>query len=491
MSEGKVILIGAGCGDCDLITLRGREWLKRCDCVIYDALIDRRLLGYAPENAEKICVGKRSGRHSETQKNINRLLVEKASAGLTVARLKGGDPFIFGRGGEEILALKNAGIKYAIVPGISSSSAAPELAGIPVTNRGEARSFHVITGRTGDGLAPDDIAKYAQLDGTLVFLMGLDRIDGIARALIDGGMHGDTPAAVISQGATADQKTVRAPLSQIADSVKANGLKTPAVIVVGKTAAHDFSPTLKLPLSGVRICVTGTKRFAEKLSERLKTLGADITTADFLTVREYAENAAFDDALTHIGRYGWAVLTSVNGADIFFSRLKRLGIDLRQTAHLKFAAIGSGTANALAERGIFADLIPETYTSADLANALCGAVKPSERILIARAENGSHELSDILDSNNIPYDDIKTYAVVDGGADIGLSQEYDFITFASASGVNAYFARGARIPDGAMAVCIGEVTAKALAAHGVSGFRTAAVQNTEGITDTILQEAGK
>lgn len=491
MNEGKVILIGAGCGDHDLITLRGLEWLKRCDCVIYDALIDRRLLGYAPENAEKICVGKRSGRHSETQENINRLLVEKAGAGLTVARLKGGDPFVFGRGGEEILALKNAGIRYTIVPGISSSVAVPELAGIPVTHRGEARSFHVITGRTGDGLAADDIAKYAQPNGTLIFLMGLNRLDGIVHALTDGGMSGGTPAAVISHGATAEQKTVRAPLSQIANRVKAGGLETPAVIVVGETAAHDFSPTLKLPLSGVRVCVTGTKRFAEKLSERLKLLGADVITADFLEVREYEKNAAFDDALMHIGRYGWAVLTSVNGVEIFFSRLKRLGIDLRQTANLKFAAIGSGTANALAGRGIFADLIPESYTSADLAKALCDTVMPNERILIARAENGSRELSDILDSSNISYDDIKTYSVTDGGADIGLSQKCDFITFASASGVNAYFARGADIPDGAKAVCIGEITAKALAAHGVSGFRIAAVQNIDGITDTILQEAEK
>jgi uroporphyrinogen III methyltransferase/synthase len=233
--------------------------------------------------------------------------------------------------------------------------------------------------------------------------------------------------------------------------------------------------------------VTGTKRFAGKLSAALEKLGADVRMADFLEVREYECNEPFDTAVSHIEQYDWLVLTSINGAEIFFSRMRRLGVDLRRTARLKYAVIGSGTANALAERGIFADLIPGSFTSAELGKALAAKVKPEERVLILRAENGSRELSEILYANGVDFDDIKTYSVSDSGADFGGLQGCGFVTFASASGVNAFFERGRRVPENATAVCIGEVTAAALRAHGVCDFHIAKNQNVRGIIETILE----
>ena len=222
---GKIYLVGAGCGDYDLITLRGMNLLKVCDTVVYDSLIDSRLLDFTSDTTEKICVGKRAGHHSEKQERINEILVENALNGKTVVRLKGGDPFVFGRGGEEILALKKHNISYSIVPGISSAIAVPELAGIPVTHRKTSRSFHVITGHTAEDLIPENIKKYASTDETLVILMGLNNLSKIAETLILNGKDKSTPAAVISHGASAKQKTIRSDLKNIADEVKKHKIK--------------------------------------------------------------------------------------------------------------------------------------------------------------------------------------------------------------------------------------------------------------------------
>ena len=217
---GKVYLVGAGCGDFDLITLRGKRLLEICQVIVYDSLIDDRLLEFVPSDCEKICVGKRAGRHSESQENINSLLVQKAGEGKNVVRLKGGDPFVFGRGGEEITALRQNSIPYSIVPGISSCIACAELGGIPVTHRNVSRSFHVITGHTAEDLLPENMKNYAQLDGTLVFLMGLGNVRNIAESLISNGKAPKIPAAVISNGAGANQSVLRTTLDNIADKTE-------------------------------------------------------------------------------------------------------------------------------------------------------------------------------------------------------------------------------------------------------------------------------
>ena len=251
---GKVILVGAGCGDYDLITLRGKKLIERCDVIVYDSLIDDRILSFAPENAERICVGKRAGHHSETQDNINKLLVDMAAEGKTVVRLKGGDPFVFGRGGEEALALRENDIEFSVVPGISSAIAVPELAGIPVTHRQVSRSLHIITGHTSD--EKEDFYVYTGLNGTIVFLMGLGRLDQIAQELIQNGKNKNTPVAIISNGASANQRIIKGTLENIAKISRIEKAEAPAVIVVGEVADFDLRPTEKHPLSDVMVTVT-------------------------------------------------------------------------------------------------------------------------------------------------------------------------------------------------------------------------------------------
>ncbi len=484
---GKVYLVGAGCGDYDLITLRGKGLLEQCDVVLYDSLIDSRLIDFVPQNAEKICVGKRAGHHSESQDKINEILVQKAMEGKTVVRLKGGDSFVFGRGGEEIQALQKRNIEYGVVPGISSAIAVPELAGIPVTHRRISRSFHIITGHTAEDMMPENMSAYARLDGTLVFLMGLKNLEQISKALIQNGKDENTPAAVISNGAGADQHIVRSTLKNIAND--AGKLRAPAIIVVGEVADFDFGQTISLPLQHKSVAVTGTKRFSDKLSSYLPKFGADIKKVDYLNVLEYRENPEFDKALLNLSEYSWIVLTSINGAEIFLNRLSRLMIDVRKLSEIRFAVIGSGTAEVLKKRGIFAELIPDSYTSKVLGEKLAEVVSEKQKVLVLRAEQGSAELTEILDKSNISYNDIKTYDVLSNAkiTDSNLINT-DFITFASSSGVNAFFENGFRISSRTKIVCIGEITANALRKHNIDEFQISRTSNIDGIIDIILQE---
>lgn len=488
-NTGKVYLVGAGCGDYDLITLRGLKLLKQCDTVVYDSLIDNRLIDFVSPDTEKICVGKRAGHHSEKQENINKILVQKANEGKTVVRLKGGDPFVFGRGGEEIQALQEHNIEYSVVPGISSSVAVPELAGIPVTHREISRSFHIITGHTSENLLPKDMETYAKLNGTLVFLMGLRNLQHISEMLIKYGKDENTPAAVISNGASKNQKIIRGNLNNIADKVEKSKLQPPAVIVVGDVAAFDFSDTVKLPLKDTSVTVTGTKNFVSKLSLQLEKLGAEVQKANYLNVIEYTENKAFDNALVNIQKYSVIVLTSINGAEIFFNRLIKLNIDVRNLCNVRFAVIGSGTADVLKKHGIIADIVPDIYTSQALGEELVKKASDNENILILRAEQGSPELTKILDNAKIIYNDIKIYDVV-GNSKMYENTEIntDFITFASSSGVKAFFENGYKISSKTKIICIGNATANTLKSYEISDYLISETQNVQGITDTILQE---
>ncbi|MCD8026200.1 MAG: uroporphyrinogen-III C-methyltransferase [Clostridiales bacterium] len=487
--KGKVFLVGAGCGDYDLITLRGMALLEKCEVVVYDSLTDNRLLDFVPPSAEKICVGKRAGNHSEKQENINNLLVRKASEGKTIVRLKGGDPFVFGRGGEEILSLQANGIEYSIVPGISSSIAVPELAGIPATHREISRSVHIITGHTSEDLLPDDMNKYAALSGTLVFLMGLKNLKRISQALISCGKDKNTPSAVISNGASASQKIVKGKLKNIADNAEKAEIKSPATTVIGDAAAFDFLPTIKLPLNNITVTVTGTINLVKKLSVQFENLGAKTENMNHLDVIEYAENQDFDNALLNIGAYGVIALTSINGAEIFFERLLYLNIDIRSLYNVKFAIIGSGTAEALKSHGIIADIIPDVYIAEALSREIVNKVPNNEKILILRAEQGSSLLTENLDKAKKIYDDIKIYDVKSNGKKTDNTEiTTDFLTFASSSGVNAFFESGCKISSETKLVCIGNSTAETLKRYGVNNLLIAKTQNVSGIIDTILRE---
>lgn len=499
MSEkGKVYLVGAGCGDPALITWKGLNLLRKCDTVLYDDLVASKLLEETKPDCEQIFVGKRYGKHSLPQEEIDALLIEKAKEGKTVVRLKGGDPFVFGRGGEEILALQAENIPYEVVSGVTSSIAVPAAAGIPVTHRKMARSFHVITGHTaadGETTLTENLDTLAKLEGTLVFLMGLHHLEEITSGLMQGGKSAETPAAVISKGTTPQQKTIRAKLAELAAEVRKAELEAPAVIVIGETAGLDFTGTIPHPLRGVKIGVTGTKSITHKLRDKLEDLGAEVAEMDYSTLVPYRENAQLEEELQKISDYPWAIFTSPNGVEIFFDYLKKLKFDVRKLANLQFAVIGTGTAAALEKQGIYPAFLPEKYDVESLAKGICEKVEKDEKILILRAEQGSEILTEVLDEAEMTYTDVKIYDIhVDeekrrfANAKV---QEMDFITFASGSGVRGFMENGGSIPEGTKAVCIGASTAKMLKKYGDYEKITAETCNVDGVVEAILKEVRK
>lgn len=478
--SGRVTIVGAGCGACDLITLRGAEALKQCDTVIYDCLIDAGVLELCP-NAEKICVGKRAGKHSLQQEEINALLIETARAGKSVVRLKGGDPFVFGRGGEEISALRENGIPYSVIPGISSCIAVPELAGIPVTHRGTARSFHVITGHTAGETA--DYEKYAGLDGTLVFLMGLGNLDKITRGLISGGMPENTPAAVISNGGTRGQKTVRAALCRVAEAAESAGISAPAVIVAGETAKFDLSASYKPPLSGASVAVISSRETGDKLCAGFRALGADAFRVGGADILELFGSDT-DRAFSEITRYDCVALTGPNGAKIFLKKLGDKRVDLRRLSGVKIAAIGRGTAKILESAGLFPDIIPEKFTSAALGKLLSEKIAGGGRVLILRSAEGSAELLKPLAERGIRFDDIHTYKPLYLR---GEAVNADYAAFTSAGVARGFFGNGGSVSQGTKCAAIGDITARALKEHGISAMIPEEF-STEGIIKIISED---
>ena len=491
---GKVYLVGAGCGKADLITVRGLEKLRTCDVLIYDDLIDTQLLSACPASAERIYMGKRSGSHSAPQEEINAKIIEKAGEGKTVCRLKGGDPFVFGRGGEEILALQKAGIPYEEIPGISSVIAIPAAAGIPVTHRKLSRSFHVITAHTADsedGL-PEQLDKLAQLDGTLIFLMGLARLEKISRRLIDAGMNADTPAAVLSGGNAPQCVSVRGTLGDIAEKARAREIKPPAVIVVGSVAALDLSPTIPKPLEGVTVGLTGTSSISGKLKPALEELGATAICVQHSSVCDLQIdldlNTVFD------GGAKWIVFTSGNGVTRFFALLREQSVDLRRLSACKFAVIGSATGRALAQHGFFADLCPGRYTGEALAEELLRTVRPEEPVYIFRSAQGSPLLAEKL-REKLQVRDIHTYTTVSDLRVDPLTEQLtpgqDYICFSSAGGVEAYFSENGAVPAGAKCVCIGSMTADALRRRYEGPIILSEEISAEGMVKAILDDKRK
>jgi len=485
---GRVYLVGAGCGGAGLITLRGLSLLQSCSAVVYDDLLDPSLLDAVPETAERIYMGKRSGKHSASQEEIHRRLIELAQQGKTVVRLKGGDPFVFGRGGEELLALQAAGVPCEEVPGVTSAVAVPALAGIPVTHRGLSQAVHIVTAHTAgtpDGL-PDFLDDLARLPGTLVFLMGLAQLPKLAERLQAAGMAPDTPAAVTS--ALPRPLAVRGTLADIAEQTAAAGMTPPAVIVVGAVAALDLSPApAGLPLSGVTVALTGTAAVTDKLRQALQAQGADTVLAERSLVRELSFD--LDAAALCDGTRRWIVFTSVNGVQIFFRCLREEGIDLRRLHACRFAVIGGATAKALADHGLQADLCPETFTTAALGQALEAAVPPGEEIRLYRSRRGDPALARRL-SEAHPVRDIPIYDLAPDPAagDDPRLRDADYIVFASGSGVELYFRRHAALPPRAVPVCIGPVTAKALEARTGRPCLMPGNISAEGILSLLLSE---
>lgn len=470
--------------------MRGMSLLQSCDVLVYDDLISPELLTAAPDSAEKIYMGKRMGRHSAPQEAISAVLIAKAQAGNTVVRLKGGDPFVFGRGGEEILALQAAGIPYESVPGISSTIAIPAAAGIPVTHRGLSQSFHVVTAHTagsGDGL-PAYMEDLAHLPGTLIFLMGLSRLEAIVRRLISAGMPPDTPAAVISGGNAATPSAVRGNLENIAHRTRAVKLQPPAVIVVGATASLNIPSTILKPLTGLCVGLTGTDAVTSRLRPALREAGARVFDAERSVVQEIS--LRFDLRTLCGGKPRWLVFTSRNGVRLFFQTLRRQKVDLRELHACRFAVIGAATAEQLEAYGVQADLCPAVYTGEELARELCRTVERNAQIFLLRSARGSRALFETLakvyNVRDIPIYDLRPDSNITEAARPCLNTA-DYLTFSSASGVELFFEAHGSIPDKATCICIGAVTAKALEARYQKPFLIAPEISAEGILQAILQ----
>lgn len=495
--KGMVCLVGAGPGDPGLLTLKGEARLKNCEVVVYDRLASDSLLDKVSEECEKIYVGKESGCHSFSQEDINRILVTKAQEGKKVVRLKGGDPFVFGRGGEEVLALQKAKISYEVIPGITSAIAAAAYAGIPVTHRGVSQSFHVITGHTGD-FVKQHTGRYktlAKLEGTLIFLMGMGNLSGIVKELIKYGKDENTPAAVISNGTTDRQKSVKGTLGTMERLVLENQIKAPAVIIIGDVAGFDMAFSIKGELSGMRIGVTGTRKLADKLISQLTEHGANAVNLSFLQVKEFSNNRKLEEVLNNRKDFTWILFTSANGVDVFFEYLKQYRIDYRKLAHFSFAVVGKGTEEALLKKGFYADYIPAEYSTVSLAEGLSEILKREDRVLIPRAENGSKDLTDILTGHQIPFTEIKTYTIeVDEEKRAQVISDlsgFDYITFASASGAEGFFHNMTEDVRDTLKdisfICIGTATADKLTGYGVTNYRIAKESSVTGIVDCILE----
>lgn len=492
---GQVFLIGAGCGKGDLITVRGLKLLRTCDVVVYDDLIDRELLFAAPEKAEHIYMGKRQGRPSACQADIVGLLVDKARQGKRVARLKGGDPFIFGRGGEEMSALRSAGIPCEEVPGISSAIAIPAAAGIPVTHRGVSQSVHIITGhtvQTPDGL-PEDLPRLAGLGGTLVFLMGLSRLDDLTRKLICAGKSPDTPAAVLSGGCSPHPVSLRGRLDNLASLAHQGGVKPPAVIVVGEAAALDFTPTVFRPLDGVCVGITGTRAIAERLRPLLDAQGAEVCTLSPSATEELP--LIFDLEALCDGQHHWLAFTSANGVSSFFRHCARLHLDVRRLHACRIAVIGPGTGAALKSFGLVPELCaPPPYTSVSLAQALCSRISAGEDAVLLRSHGASDTLPCALAASGIAVRDVPLYSVRPAFEPPGYAQEVlqkiRYLVFSSAGGVRQFFTRHRSLPATVRCVCIGPVTANTLKSYISSPFLTAEESSAQAVVDAICCDAG-
>lgn len=489
---GTVFLVGAGPGDPKLITLRGIELLKTCDVVIYDRLSSYQLLKYLKDGCEKIYVGKKAGHHSKKQDEINKIIVENARKYEKVVRLKGGDPFVFGRGGEEIEELQKNKIEFEVISGVTSAVSVPESVGIPVTHRGVSQSFHVITGHTksSENTLTDNYDVLAKLDGTLVFLMGLSNLNQITDKLIQSGKDEKTPVAVISNGTMNNEKSVRGNLSDIVSKVNDEHITSPAIIVVGNAANLNFTSKNTKPLSNVKFGITGTKVMHEKLETGLYNLGAKVYSVCDMNIEETQFIHELEAELQSINKYQWIIFTSQNGIKIFFDKMEKCKVDRRKLGQVKFAVLGSGTKQALQEYGYFADFIPSKYTTKNLAEEFSEVILENERILIPRASRGSKEITAVFNDKGIKYKEISIYDVK---GKLTENKEYicemDCLIFASASGVNAFFEEihknNIELSPNIRIACIGEVTVDAVKQNNINVDIIARVSNTDGLIDEI------
>ena len=484
-----VHLVGAGPGDPGLLTVRALDVLRRADVVVYDRLSQESLLDLAPPGAERIDVGKAPGHVRLSQDDINALLVERGQRGETVVRLKGGDPFLFARGGEEAAALAAAGVPFEVVPGITSAIAVPAYAGIPVTLRHSSTSVTIVTGHEDPVAGEDgsvDWSAVARVGGTIVILMGVARIGRIAAALVAGGRSPDTPVAAVQWGTRPEQRTVRATLGTIG----AQALGTPSTIVVGDVAASDLAWFENRPLMGRRVVVTRAREQASELVTRLSALGAATVEVPAIAIADPDDGgAALAAAVEDIGGYDWVVLTSPNGARRLLAALEAAGRDARALGGVGLAAIGPGTAAALASARLVPDLVPERFVAESLLASFPAPPAGGGRVLLARAAVARDVLPEGLAAAGWTVDVVDAYrtdAVPLDERQAAALAEAEIVTFTSSSTVTNLLAAADGRPLPPVVAAIGPVTAATARAHGLGVDVEAEVHTIDGLVDALL-----
>ncbi len=498
----KVYLVGAGPGDPGLITVKGLACLRAADVVVYDRLASPQLLHEAREGAELIYVGKAADQHALKQEEINELLVRKARQGKVVTRLKGGDPFVFGRGGEEAQALAAAGVPFEVVPGVTSAIAVPAYAGIPVTQRGYTSTLGIITGHEDPAKEASDLdwAKIATGLGTLVFLMGVRNLPAIVDSLLAHGRAPDTPVAVIERGTETAQRTVTGRLTDIVERVRQADIQPPAITVVGEVVSlRDGLRWFDVkPLFGKRVLVTRSREQASELSARLRELGAEPVELPTIRLAPPADYAPLDRALGALATFHWVVFTSVNGVQYVMRRLWENGLDARAFAAVRLAAIGPATAAELEKFGLRADFMPTSFVAEAVAEEL--PVHGGERVLLPRADLARADLAEALREKGCTVDEVIAYRTLPhehSAAEVRalFADKFDIITFTSSSTVRnlaelLQAAFGETWRDelaGALIACIGPITAGTARELGLQPDIVAEEYTIAGLVEAIVR----
>ena len=494
----SVALVGAGPGGKGLLTLRGAELLQNADVVLYDRLAGEDILAMIPEAAEKIDVGKNAGNHPVPQDEINRLLLEKARQGLNVIRLKGGDPFVFGRGGEELELLAENNIPFEVVPGVTSAIAGAAYAGIPVTHRDCASSVHIITAHAKNNEVPNiNYSALVSSGGTLVFMMGVAAVNDICEKCIAAGMDGDMPAAIVENAATNAQRKFLGTVNTLPAIARENNVQSPAIIIIGKVCSFSekYDWFSKKPLRNKRIIVVRGKDGTSNLSDRLRELGCHVIELPCLKIAPLTSpGCVLEKKLANIQDYTWLVFTSGVGVTIFFDYLVENGIDIRSLHRLKIACVGIETEREVNKRGIKVDYRPAEYNGAALARGLAELFKNSsgEKLFIARAKDGDADLPRILTEADIAFDDVPVYEKIkdresaSAMVNIIIENNIDYIAFTSSSAVKCFIEAAAHFDFGKIkTVCIGEKTAATARSHGMEAY-VAAEATVESMVAKIL-----
>ncbi len=503
MKKGMVALVGAGPGEVSLLTVRAKELIEMAEVVLYDRLVSADILALIPPTAQKINVGKENNHHPVPQHEINARLLQAAQSGNLVVRLKGGDPYVFGRGGEELELLVANNIPFEVVPGITSAIAAPSFAGIPVTHRDFCSSFHVITGHQKKNEPLNiDFESLVRTKGTLIFLMGVSSLAAITEGLLQTGMAGDMPAAMVEQGTRANQRKVVATLNTLQQAAQVAEIKSPAIIIVGKVCSLsvEFDWFTARPLYGKEVVVTSPAHSGNRLASMLKAQTAMVHSMPAVAIAPCMEQDALAEIIAQLAGYTWLVFSSKNGVALFFAALAAQGKDARSLAHLQIAAVGASTAQSLQAHGIVADYIPAVYAGQSLAEGLLEKLSPAQdTLLLLRAQGADDALPRALTEASIAYTDKALY-----GTQLLICPEYQTILadlaqrtaaadsrwytcFTSASTVHAFMKNN---PDTTQmcGICIGKQTAAAAQEYRLN-YHVAQQATLQSMVDTLLEVA--